>query len=562
MLHHLKAKFTVFCVVLSSGLLAQSTITINPGDDIQSKVNSNPENTVFNLTAGVYRMQSVIPKNGDVFIGQNGAILNGSRVLSSWKKSGNYWAHGGQDQQGQQLQGGWCDPAYPRCHFPEDLFVDDVPLTHQESKQKVVSVTDWFFDQNVDSVYIRFNPEGKKIEIGVTESAFSGSSINVTLRNLIVEKYASATQKGAIGADGCIDWLIENCDVRLNHGVGIHFSGKSIVRNCKIYRNGQLGIKTRLNSDGALVENNEIYENKYAPYIYSNEGGGSKFARTNHLVIRKNYVHHNYGPGLWTDIDNVNSLYEGNVCEYNWAAGIFHEISYDATIRCNVLRYNNQKPNQMEAGNIFISNSVNCDVYNNIIVVNGEAGPNGITVKYANRPPYLSNNNSVHNNDVTFLASKGISGLNVDNGLALPTGNQFKNNSFHANNGTYTYFKWGGSKGDLTWMQSIGQEVGSKIDSDINASVKFSGCELYSDVLKPMSANDLVVFPNPFIDELNVLGQGIDDLKMYNMNGKLVIHEVCPATVIKLPSSLPSGIYILRIVRGESVVNAKLVKSN
>ena len=45
-------------------------------------------------------------------------------------------------------------------------------------------------------------------------------------------------------------------------------------------------------------------------------------------------------PGLWTDINNIYTLYENNIIEDNVRGGIFHEISYDATIRNNTIRRN------------------------------------------------------------------------------------------------------------------------------------------------------------------------------------------------------------------------------
>src|SRR3954452_11800240 len=47
-------------------------ITLSPGSDIQQAVNSNPDGTTFRLMAGMYRLQSVRPKNRDVFVGEPG----------------------------------------------------------------------------------------------------------------------------------------------------------------------------------------------------------------------------------------------------------------------------------------------------------------------------------------------------------------------------------------------------------------------------------------------------------------------------------------------------------
>ena len=58
--------------------------------------------------------------------------------------------------------------------------------------------------------------------------------------------------------------------------------------------------------------------------------------------MRDSCVHHNAGPGLWTDFDNIHTLYEGNTVFLNGEDGIKHEISYDATIRNNVVAANGQ----------------------------------------------------------------------------------------------------------------------------------------------------------------------------------------------------------------------------
>ena len=57
-------------------------------------------------------------------------------------------------------------------------------------------------------------------------------------------------------------------------------------------------------------------------------------------MVRNNYVHDNFGNGLWTDTDNVNTLYEGNTTTNNYLDGILHEVSYSATIRNNISKDN------------------------------------------------------------------------------------------------------------------------------------------------------------------------------------------------------------------------------
>jgi parallel beta-helix repeat protein len=95
-----------------------------------------------------------------------------------------------------------------------------------------------------------------------------------------------------------------------------------------------------------------------------------------HLVLRNNFVHHNKGPGLWTDIDNIYTLIEDNRVEDNSRLSIYREISYDATIRNNSASRNGfslPDSDVVRGGGIAIRSSSNVEVYGNI-VSNNKAG--------------------------------------------------------------------------------------------------------------------------------------------------------------------------------------------
>ena len=84
---------------------------------------------------------------------------------------------------------------------------------------------------------------------------------------------------------------------------------------------------------------NEIAHNGVAGYDPEWEAGGVKSWMTASAVIAGNHVHHNRGPGLWSDGGCDGTVYRRNVITDNWVAGIQHEISYDALIARNrVLR--------------------------------------------------------------------------------------------------------------------------------------------------------------------------------------------------------------------------------
>ena len=61
----------------------------------------SPAGATFFFEAGVYRGVSITAKDGQTFLGAEGAVLNGSELLTNWTQSGSTWVIGGQTQQGQ-----------------------------------------------------------------------------------------------------------------------------------------------------------------------------------------------------------------------------------------------------------------------------------------------------------------------------------------------------------------------------------------------------------------------------------------------------------------------------
>ncbi|MDP8959418.1 MAG: right-handed parallel beta-helix repeat-containing protein, partial [Actinomycetota bacterium] len=52
-------------------------VRVEPGRSLQEAVRAHPEGTTFVLGAGVHRGQSVVPKRGNTFLGEAGAVLDG-----------------------------------------------------------------------------------------------------------------------------------------------------------------------------------------------------------------------------------------------------------------------------------------------------------------------------------------------------------------------------------------------------------------------------------------------------------------------------------------------------
>ena len=109
--------------------------------------------------------------------------------------------------------------------------------------------------------------------------------------------------------------------------------------------------------------------------------------RTDSLVVRNSFLHHNCGAGLWLDINNINYTLENNRIEDNVREGIAIEISYKGVIRNNTVRRNGNATDPYrgngwlwDAG-IGIHASPDVEIYGNTV----EGNFNGIVAIQQNR---------------------------------------------------------------------------------------------------------------------------------------------------------------------------------
>lgn len=309
-----------------------TAISIHPGESIQAKVDASPAGTEFVIKAGRHVRQSVVPKDGNAFIGETGAVLDGE---------------------------------------------------------------------------------------GAVIHAFSGSADDVVIKGLIIERYAPGSQKHAVYGGTSAGWLVEGNEFRHNDGGGLHTGRKMRVLRNHFHHNAQMGLGG--DGDSVVVEGNEIaYNNYQKAYDYGWEAGGAKFVRTRWLTLRDNYVHDNWGHGLWIDIDCWTTLIENNRAENNAAAGIFVEISYVAVIRNNTARGNGYDASWLDGAGILVNSSPDVEIHGNTLSGNR----NGIIALEADRGtgdygPYIVRNLHVHDNDVD-VSGGGATGIAIY-GSGTPT---------------------------------------------------------------------------------------------------------------------------------------------
>jgi hypothetical protein len=457
------AMIATFSIVgAQNGDAMAATVTLSPGQNIQSAVNAEPLGTTFSLKPGIYRQQRVTPKSGDSFIGQNGATMNGAKILSGWTQASIrgilYWTKAA----GTPLPtpnpgcGGTlpcCVNGYPDCIYVQDLYVNGIEYRHVSSLA-YVATRSWYYDYGGTDGGIRnniylpadANPNSAEVELGDTTAAFQGNASNIKIEHLFIKKYAAPITAGAIEVEGS-NWLIEDNTVTLNHGVGISdgYYGTNVhVLNNVITYNGAVGAGGP--GSGGLWQSNTIAYNN-TDYINPNYGGaGTKFTGNN-VTIAYNIVHNNYGTGLFVDGGGMYDTFDHNISYNNYGCGIRYETSRYGTITYNTV-YGNNYPG---CAQLVYTGSDHGRINHNTVVDNGQ-GAIDVVNTVGSRTGTIFRVTDVQVTDNTIWTSS--SGRNVIAGLvdrAVPAqpdiysdpSNFFDYNTYEFSTSVRSSWRWG-----------------------------------------------------------------------------------------------------------------------
>lgn len=388
-------------------------------------------------------------------------------------------------------QHGDCNDTHPACNFRHELFLDGRRLWRRINLSDVtIGAEEWYLNHDGDTatIHIGIDPSNARLEISVVPHLFqqaagiwSGESgvSNVTLKNLVVDMFATSAQRAAlvtsrnIAAAGLEDggWVVENVEVRNSHGRGINQAFGAVISHCHVHHNGQMG----LGGGWGTLFASEVAWNNAAGFNHKWEGGGAKWiTQDGLLIVANNSVHDNFGNGLWSDIGAVGVIYANNTVINNSWAGISYDISYNGTITNNYLSGNgwDYSGNWLWAAQIQIQNSRDVLVESNTIHV-GRGSYNGIAVIQQNRPcsgcadpdpPMAAIGNAIINNTICFDDCSGRMGAVADHQrhLLVEGGTYFDYNKYispeSADSGLGHWHWIGGSYLDFSEFQSIAQQ--------------------------------------------------------------------------------------------------------
>jgi hypothetical protein len=295
---------------------------------------------------------------------------------------------------------------------------------------------------------------------GYKSQAFNAAgSSNVIVSGITFNHFAPPNQGNGIFNlnTGDSNVLIEGSEIADNSGTPVSVGNGTHVTNTSIHDNNWVGIGG-YNVSSVIIDHNEIYRNYLAqlsPDTATGDASGIKFTLTTNASIKSNYIHDNYGVGVWFDGDNTGTVIDNNLIAGNTYRGIMDEISYGATIVNNVITANGALSDWIAGAGILISTAKNVEACNNVVTENSQgivafqqargSGPQG---------QYVTTQTKIHDNFITM--GEGVSGFAL--GTENDPTNLFYNNHYCLKN--QAGFIWGVQTSVPGW-QAAGQDKGA-----------------------------------------------------------------------------------------------------
>ncbi len=294
------------------------SVAIN-SSDIGTMIQNSPAYTTFWLESGTYYTSIASLKNGDTLIGAPNVIIDGEHIY------------------GDALSA----PAGQTNITLEYLTVENFGAPISPS--------------SFDDVDQNFNPFWTyKYDTFINDQ---GAAIGFDYGGVI--EYDCLTQNGGYG---------------FNSGGGVNTGGVNGNIPGFLSTNTTSTVADAEKMPPIKLEHDEISFNNVdnidrTPFACGCSGGG-KLNNDFNVTISDNYMHNNYGPGIWSDGNNDEENFSNNYIMNNWGIGIDYELGVNAKIWHNTLIGNEQVDGTSSAGfmgpAIYISNAGGSRVAGNL----------------------------------------------------------------------------------------------------------------------------------------------------------------------------------------------------
>lgn len=272
----------------------------------------------------------------------------------------------------------------------------------------------FYYDQTSKKLFIQTNLdlEKNKVEVSVRWRPFFAEQVKGIVLDGLVFEHSNTSYRGRGAVISIIgdDNVIKNVKVKYADDVGIGMVGNSNkLIDSEVTYSGRLGVGG--SGEHNLIKGITVSYNNTRGFNKWWEAGGFKFVGNGGLQNSEfigNTAIGNKGDGIWFDWQNKNNLIQGNVSAYNSGFGIHYELSQLGVIQDNYVYGNGQR-------GIFLRDSANCTVTNNMVIANGLEG---IAIIYTGQKD---------NNDIEFGAENtnvysNIVGWNDGGALIMPKG--------------------------------------------------------------------------------------------------------------------------------------------
>ncbi len=319
--------------------------------------------------------------------------LDGSEQVTGWSKSGNVWVKsnwttffdnsptyvkGAPDNTAEHWR--WVNPSYPMASYPDQIWVDNIPLKQVGSRSAVTAGT-FYVDRSAKQLVMGTDPTNKRVDVSTLSEAMSVRATNSVIRGIGVRRYAtSVPQMGAITIyfKGV---KLENMMIVDNATTGLFVGATNVsLKNVTLRNNGLLGMGANqadnLKIESVLSEGNNSQRFNHGPV-----SGAMKITTTRKATITGSSFVNNYGHGPWFDESSYDVTFVDNDSVNNDGYGMLFELSDTAKIANNVFAQNDESGlNVQDAGNVEIWNNTFVDNNGSVIIVQDERRASNLSI--------------------------------------------------------------------------------------------------------------------------------------------------------------------------------------
>jgi len=246
-------------------------IAVTPGTDIPSLVQQKDGNTTFCLKAGVHSIAAAImPKSGDTFVGEYGAILDGSGWTTTDATQGAFRAH--------------------------NVDVDDVTIRNlviRRMPKRAIHAYYWMSD---------------RWTIEHNELAYNGSGVALPNSSVARANYIHHSTGEGYSAFRASDVLFENNNIAFNGTQKVVAATNATFRGNFVHDNSDAAIWYDGDCTGGVVEGNTVQDNA---------GDGIFVEISSQVTVRNNTLRRNASSGIFISTSKNIETYN-NTLEDNW----------------------------------------------------------------------------------------------------------------------------------------------------------------------------------------------------------------------------------------------------